>query len=224
MQAIKEITVKAKKKVAGRSKRRNTDTKPDKIANTGVPDKVKTGTGKPDKVKTGKAPEKSYAQRTIESEPHMWYKVEDEDGMHFRRRTVVLLPGTASKPESQMTAFEKMNMIREGVSKKDLEYFKQQAELDYGQLAGTFSVARATLINKKTAEKFNQTLSEKIVSLADIYSYGYEVFGDRDRFNKWIFRANRALGGQPPYALLDNQYGREEVRSVIGRIDYGVYS
>jgi putative toxin-antitoxin system antitoxin component (TIGR02293 family) len=67
-------------------------------------------------------------------------------------------------------------------------------------------------------------ISEKIIGVADIYSYGYEVFEDEARFNDWIFQSNKALGGLSPYELLDNQYGREEVRNVIGRIDYGVYS
>lgn len=129
-----------------------------------------------------------------------------------------------AKPESHLTSFEKINMVRQGISKKALEHFKQKTGLDYDQLAAILSVARATLINKKGTDKFNQTLSEKILGLADIYSYGYEVFEDRDRFNEWIFRPNRSLGGQPPYDLLDSQYGREEVKNSIGRIDYGVYS
>lgn len=134
------------------------------------------------------------------------------------------LPFHTSKPQSKMTAFEKIDLIRSGISKTDFEGFKQKAGLDYDQLAATLSVARATLINKKGSEKFNQTLSEKIVSLADIYAYGYEVFEDTDRFNNWIFRPNKALGGLVPFDLLDNQYGREEVKDLIGRIDYGVYS
>ncbi|ACT94192.1 type II RES/Xre toxin-antitoxin system antitoxin [Dyadobacter fermentans] len=128
------------------------------------------------------------------------------------------------RPESQMTSFQKIDMIRKGISKNDFERFKNKAGLDYDQLAHALSVARATLINKKGDEKFNQALSERIVSLADIYSYGYEVFEDVERFNSWVFRPNPALGGQRPFDFLDNQFGREEVRNMIGRIDYGVYS
>ena len=130
----------------------------------------------------------------------------------------------AKKPESQVSAFDKIEMINQGISKKELEYLKEKSGLDYDQLSEVFSVARATLINKKGAEKFNHSVSEKIVSLADIYGYGYEVFEDEARFNTWIFRANRALGGKAPYYFLNNQYGREEIKNLIGRIDYGVYS
>ena len=123
-----------------------------------------------------------------------------------------------------MTPIEKMGIVREGISKTDLEHLKNTAELDYDQLAWALSVTRATLINKKGAEKFSSSLSERIVSLADIYSYGYEVFEDDNKFNDWILRPNKALGGLMPYDMLDNQFGREEVRNLIGRIDYGVYS
>ena len=143
-------------------------------------------------------------------------------GSYLNRGTI--LSNATNKPENHMTPLEKMSMVRFGLSKKDLEKLKERAELDYDDLAKALSVTRATLINKKGKDKFNKTLSERIVGLADIYSYGYEVFEDEDRFNQWMFSPNQALGGQAPYELLDNQFGREEVRNIIGRIDYGVYS
>jgi putative toxin-antitoxin system antitoxin component (TIGR02293 family) len=143
-------------------------------------------------------------------------------GQYAAMSNIIALP--LNKSIGQMTPIEKMEVVREGISKKDLEHLKNTAELDYDQLAWALSVTRATLINKKGTEKFSPSLSERIVSLADIYAYGYEVFDEDDKFNNWILRPNRALGGQSPYDLLDNQYGREEVKNLIGRIDYGVYS
>jgi putative toxin-antitoxin system antitoxin component (TIGR02293 family) len=136
----------------------------------------------------------------------------------------MVLLDMANKPEYLLSPFEKITMVRQGISKNALEHFKRKTGLDYDQLSAILLVARATFINKKGNAKFNQTLSEKILGLADIYSYGYEVFGDQNRFNEWIFRPNRSLSGHSPYDLLDNQYGREEVRNSIGRIDFGVYS
>ncbi len=135
-----------------------------------------------------------------------------------------ILIGAAFKPENQMTSIEKMNIVQSGLSKKDLENLKAKTKLDYGKLATALSVTRATLINKKKQQKFSTVLSERIMSLADIYSYGYEVFEDEDRFNQWMFRPNQALNGRLPYELMDNQFGREEVKDIIGRIAYGVYS
>lgn len=133
-------------------------------------------------------------------------------------------PFQGHRQPSAMTPMEKWKLVRIGISKKDLEGLKEKTELDYDNLSAALSVTRATLINKKGNEKFSSSVSEAIVSLADIYAYGYEVFEDEKNFNNWMFRPNKALGGEMPYALLDNQFGREEVKNIIGRIDYGVHS
>ncbi len=136
----------------------------------------------------------------------------------------IILSNATKKPERQLSAFEKMHIVRNGVSKKDLELLKNKADLDYTMLAKALSVTRATLINKKRDERFGAGLSEKIVGMADLYSYGFEVFEDKERFNQWMSKPNKALGGEIPYDLIDNQFGREEVKNLIGRIDYGIYS
>lgn len=136
----------------------------------------------------------------------------------------VILSDATQKPERELSGFEKMHIVRDGVTKKDLELLKNKADLDYTMLAKALSVTRATLINKKRGERFGAGLSEKIVGMADLYSYGFEVFEDKERFNQWMSKPNKALGGQVPYDLIDNQFGREEVKNVIGRIEYGIYS
>lgn len=137
---------------------------------------------------------------------------------------VVILANAVKTAEYHMTSFEKIDIVREGIIKKDLELLKEKAAMDYTMLAKILGVTRATLINKKKNEKFNASLSEKILSLADLYSFGFEVFGDEKRFNQWMGKPNQAIGGHIPYNIIDNQYGREEVKNIIGRIAYGVYS
>ncbi|MEO7263326.1 MAG: antitoxin Xre/MbcA/ParS toxin-binding domain-containing protein [Ferruginibacter sp.] len=130
----------------------------------------------------------------------------------------------SSNAENHMSAIEKMTVSKAGISKLDLEHLKTKTRLDYDKLASVLSVTRATLINKKGKDKFNPTVSEKIVSLADIYAFGYEVFEDEEKFNKWMFRPNTSLGGEVPYFFIDNEFGREEIKNLIGRIEFGVYS
>ena len=141
-----------------------------------------------------------------------------------QKASAIIFSGSVRKAESQMTPIEKMEKLNAGISKKELETLKTRTKLDYDKLARLLSVTRATLINKPSAEKFNTALGERILGLADIYSYGYDVFEDEDKFNQWMFKQNRALAGKTPYEVCDNQFGREEVKHIIGRIDYGVYS
>ncbi len=126
--------------------------------------------------------------------------------------------------ENQMTPFEKMEKLQQGISKVHLERLKVRTELDYDKLSHVLSVTRSTLIKKKGEQKYSFAVGERILDLADIYSYGYKVFEDEVKFRDWMFKPNHALGGKAPYDILDNQFGRQEVKNLIGRIEYGVYS
>ncbi|SRR5690554_7450583 len=127
-------------------------------------------------------------------------------------------------PIFSLTSSQKMTIVENRISKNYLVLFKKVANLDYDALALALSVARATLINKKGNEKFSDTISEKILALADLYSYGYSVFDEKEKFNQWMFHPNQALGGKVPFDFIHNQYGREEIHNLIGRIAFGVYS
>lgn len=127
-------------------------------------------------------------------------------------------------PVHHWTSYDKIDAIKNGVSKEELEQLKGQSGLDYDTLAVVLNVAKATLHNKKGKDKFDQYISERIFLLADVYSYGYEIFGDREKFNRWMKKPAAALGGAPPLSLMDTLYGTEEIKHLIGRIAYGVYS
>ena len=127
-------------------------------------------------------------------------------------------------PIYKLTSFEKMKLLNVGINKQSLEQFKAKVQLDYDKLAQALSVTRATLINKKANEIYSENVSEKIVALSDLYSYGYEVFEDVEKFNSWMFVPNQSLGGIKPFEIVDNQFGREEIKNLLGRIEYGIYS
>jgi putative toxin-antitoxin system antitoxin component (TIGR02293 family) len=122
-----------------------------------------------------------------------------------------------------LDAGDKILLIRQGVSKNDLEALKDQSGLDYDTLSTILAVSRATLINKKGAEKFDSATSERILLLADTVAYGQSVFEDKDRFNTWMKDKNKALGDKTPLEMMDTLYGVQEIKKLIGRIEYGVF-
>jgi putative toxin-antitoxin system antitoxin component (TIGR02293 family) len=118
---------------------------------------------------------------------------------------------------------EKIEMIRNGVSKNELQEIKDESNLDYDTLSNILSVSRAKLINKKPTEKFDQVTSERIMLLADVIAYGQSVFEDKALFNTWMKKPSVALGGKTPLEMMDTIYGLQEVKKELGRIEYGVY-
>ncbi len=118
---------------------------------------------------------------------------------------------------------EKIIIIKNGISKKELEAIKKESNLDYETLSNILSVSKAKLHSKKGTEKFDQNTSERIMLLADVVAYGQSVFEDKDSFNEWLKANNKALGNKPPIELMDTIYGIDEVKKEIGRIEYGVF-
>lgn len=135
-----------------------------------------------------------------------------------------MMPSVSKKPENLLTTSERMEIIKKGIPKNGLEEFKLRIGFDYNRLATILATTRVTLLNKKGTETFSSVISERILSLADIYAYGYEVFENEANFNNWILTNNKALDGKAPAEFMDNQFGREEIKNLIGRIDYGIYS
>lgn len=122
-----------------------------------------------------------------------------------------------------LTSQYKIGIIRNGITKKQLEAIKSETDLDYHTLSNLLSVSRTTLIKKKGDEKFDQPTSERIMLLAELLSYGRDVLEGKERFNAWIKMPSLTLGGKAPLELLDTLYGIEEVKKELGRIEYGVY-
>jgi len=122
-----------------------------------------------------------------------------------------------------LTSQYKIGIIRNGISKKELEAIKSETDFDYRTLSTLLSVSRTTLLKKKGDERFDQSTSERIMLLAEFMSYGRVVFESRERFNAWLKKPAIALGGKSPVELLDTVYGIEEVKKELGRIEYGVY-
>jgi putative toxin-antitoxin system antitoxin component (TIGR02293 family) len=123
-----------------------------------------------------------------------------------------------------LSNFEKIIKIKEGVSKSMLEEIKLKAGLDYDTISWILSVAKATIHNKKGEARFDQKVSEKIIVLGDLYSYGYSVFEDEEKFNAWMKSPNRTFGEKTPLQLTDTIYGMEEIKNAIARIEYGIYN
>jgi acyl carrier protein len=57
-----------------------------------------------------------------------------------------------------------------------------------------------------------------------VINFATEVFENAEIAEDWLNSPNFALGDKVPYDLLDTDAGIEQVRNLLGRIEYGVYS
>lgn len=122
------------------------------------------------------------------------------------------------------TNLEKVYAVRVGISKDQLVSFKNTIDIDYDRLSFILGTTKTTLHKKQSKDAFSASISEKVIGLMDVYRFGYEVFGEHNKFNKWVQTPNRALGNRIPLEVMDTFFGIKEVTNIIGRIQHGVYS
>lgn len=96
--------------------------------------------------------------------------------------------------------------------------------MDDDHLSAILGTSKTNIHKKKDDDRFSASISKKILALSALYEYGYHVFEDKENFERWMYTQNRALGYQIPIDLLNTSSGINEVKEIIGRIEYGIYS
>lgn len=88
--------------------------------------------------------------------------------------------------------------------------------------ARVLGMSTRTLARKREVSRLDPQLSDRILQLEDLYTYGADVFGSKERFRLWISEPTQALGNRRPLDVLDTQAGVELIETLLGRIEHGV--
>lgn len=126
-------------------------------------------------------------------------------------------------PVHEISFDEKLQVIESGFPKKQLLELKERYGISLETMAKILDIAGRSIQNKPIGFKFTGNVAEKILALSDIYSYGTEVFEERDKFIKWLDTPNPVLNNKSPVELLLTQLGMQQVKQELARIDYGIY-
>ncbi|MBO0947262.1 DUF2384 domain-containing protein [Fibrella sp. HMF5405] len=92
------------------------------------------------------------------------------------------------------------------------------------EMAPLLTISIRTYHRLKLNGVLNLVASERLLLLKDLAAYGLEVFEDQTSFNEWLRLPLQELSNSTPLSLLDTTTGIALVKTVLGRIDYGVYS
>ncbi len=92
------------------------------------------------------------------------------------------------------------------------------------EIIKVLGMAPRTFARRKDQRVFTPAESDRLYRLARVASKAIQVLGSIAKARLWLERPNRALGGETPLSLLDTDIGARQVESVLGRIEYGVFS
>lgn len=115
-----------------------------------------------------------------------------------------------------------MHLLDRGLTKASIEALKGATGLSWQQLADILHVTVRTLQRYQPDQPLPPTLAEWVLRLADVYAKGYDVFGDRAMFQRWMQQPVPALGNVVPLSLLPSLYGMDKIMQELGRIEHGI--
>lgn len=127
----------------------------------------------------------------------------------------------------KMTVASRMDLVElgdRGVTKSELLHLAGYLDLSVNQMAEILPVTERTIQRYESGRRFNKTVSEQLLQVAQITVRGEEVFGNRDRFLAWLKSPCPALGNRKPLSLLKSRFGTELVLDELGRIEHGIVS
>ncbi len=135
-----------------------------------------------------------------------------------------LLGGSGILGHKIHTEMDLYELGKNGIPKKALLYLAKSINMPIKTLSAILHTTERTLQRKKDVDLLNETISEHLLQLAEVYSRGEEVFDGIEAFQLWIESPDKALGDKKPLELLSSRYGIQMVLDELGRIEHGVFS
>lgn len=116
-----------------------------------------------------------------------------------------------------------IQVIREGVPYSLFELIQNQTPFTEETWAKMLDISTKSLQRYKQSNKsFKPIQSEKIIEIAEVTHLGVEVFGEVEKFKRWLDTPNFSLGKMKPVELLNDSYGKELVMTELTHINHGI--
>jgi putative toxin-antitoxin system antitoxin component (TIGR02293 family) len=121
--------------------------------------------------------------------------------------------------------FDFVAAIRKGLPFRSVTITAKVLDLSEEQLLTALGIPKRTAARRKASGgRLPATESERIVRLARVIANASDVLGDRENAARWLTGPVTALGGVTPLSLLDTDVGLDQVLTVLGRIEHGIFS
>ena len=120
--------------------------------------------------------------------------------------------------------FDFIRLSKEGLPIGALTSLQQKMHFTNKEFSKVMGMSESTLIRRyKSGHILDKSEAQTAIQIASIWAKGLEVF-EADDFKHWLNTKNQALGGSKPIDLLDTPLGREQIKDLLLRIEWGIYS
>jgi len=96
---------------------------------------------------------------------------------------------------------------REGIQKSRLLSIARESGLTLKELSSYLRISTRSIQEKKPDQLIAPGASERALYIARLFNSGIKVFGNREKFYRWLNSENQALGGEKPASFLNTFSG-----------------
>ena len=124
-------------------------------------------------------------------------------------------------PENRPLAL--LDLIESGLPAESLAAFKSATGMSDEEVAQLLNIGGRTLTRMRSTsnERLPADLSDRLFAVASIYRLAEDVFGESKIAIGWLNEKQFGLGQRVPRDLLASEFGRQQVRALLERIEYG---
>lgn len=116
---------------------------------------------------------------------------------------------------------ELIRRSREGIKKSTFKKILIDTGMTLSELSKYAHITPRSIQNKKDEDKLSPVVSAKVLAIARLYVRGEEVFGNENKFRRWMNTINYALGDVKPNSYLDLIEGINLVMDELTAIEHG---
>jgi putative toxin-antitoxin system antitoxin component (TIGR02293 family) len=116
-------------------------------------------------------------------------------------------------------------MTRAGLPVSTLSTLAVELGVERKVLARVVGISDRTLSRRlASGSRLSVEESDRIMRVARVFALTKDTLGNSQKAGHWLREPNLALGGDIPLELLDTDAGRNDVETILRRIEYGIYS
>jgi putative toxin-antitoxin system antitoxin component (TIGR02293 family) len=123
---------------------------------------------------------------------------------------------------------DNVNRVKQGLPMHEFESLRELLGLTVEDLARRTGISIATLSRRRREPeggRLDPEHSDRLMRYARLYWQAVQLLdGHADSARAWLKRPARALDGVTPLDFADTEVGAREVESLIGRLEYNVYT
>lgn len=125
----------------------------------------------------------------------------------------------------RVRSIEDMNsMVKKGLPFPALLALSTRVHVDIAKMGQILMIPARTMARRRKMRRLTVEESDRLMRLARVFSRAIEVFGNSEKAAGWLNQPNRLLNNTAPIDVLDTDLGTHSVETILGRIEYGVFS